>query len=89
MTRMDVLLLIQPVMGILMLIILHKVMQLKKQVNHIVKQVEDYVTYITSETEAEEQHQEQKKANILLKKDEKVDEAQSRLIQAVLGEYFS
>ena len=68
-----------------MLIFLRKQMEMKKQIDEIVKEVTNYLSYITEETEEELEKEKQMINTSQIKEKE---EAQSRLIQAVLGEYF-
>lgn len=101
MFQFEVLFLMQAGMGILMVIMLRKIVQIKKQINKVVKEVEEYITFITEEAEQEEVHQQANKLeesyetkNISKKsqnnyvKNESRDDAQTQLLQAVLGEYF-
>ena len=78
-------------MGILMIVFLQKLTQMKKQVDEITQEVTNYISYITEEMQEELEEPQQEK-NIISKpnRTEKMeqDEAQNRLIQAVLGEYF-
>jgi len=78
-------------MGILMIVFLQKLAQMKKQVDEITQEVTKYISYITEEMQ-EELEETQKKKNIISKptgaEKKEQDEAQNRLIQAVLGEYF-
>lgn len=81
--RLEWLFLMQIVMGILMIVFLQKLIQIKKQMDKIVKEVSNYITYITDEMEVSDDFIEEKPTE---KKGE--DEAKNRLIQAVLKEYF-
>jgi len=90
----------QVLIGLFVVILLRKTMQIRKQVTHVVKEVEGYIAFITEETEEDEQvrdvvglqykreegvyQNEQRKKKSELSK----DDAQTQLIQAVLGEYF-
>ena len=73
----------QCLLGILMLIFLHKINQLKKQVDTITKEVTQYLRFLEEDVEADA---------LLVKKGEDVkvskDEAEHHIIQAVLKEYF-
>ena len=53
-------------------------MEIKREMDRIAKEVTNYVSYVTEDT------------NEIMKIEEKKEkeEAQNRLIQAVLGEYF-
>lgn len=91
MIRLEWLFLMQIFMGILMIVFLQKLTQMKKQVDEIVQEVTNYISYITEDMQEELEENQQKK-NIILKQNgtERMEkeEAQNRLIQAVLGEYF-
>lgn len=83
--RIEVIFFMQLMIGALMLIFLRKQMEMKKQMDEIIKEVTNYISYITEETEEELEIENQ----IIKRSHEKEkEEAQSRLIQAVLGEYF-
>lgn len=83
--RLEWLFFIQLVMGILMLLFLRKLNQMKKQVDMVTKEVMNYISYVTEDIE-KEQNEEKLPQKLTKKEDE---EAQNRLIQAVLGEYFT
>lgn len=85
MIRLEWLFFIQLVMGILMLLFLRKLNQMKKQVDMVTKEVMNYISYVTEDIE-KEQYEEKLPQKLTKKEDE---EAQNRLIQAVLGEYFT
>lgn len=76
MLRLEFLFLMQIVVGILLLILLHKMNRMKKQIDDITREVENYVAFVTTEQLEEKQEQ-----AISM-------EEQNSLIQAVLGEYF-
>lgn len=84
MIRLEWLFFIQLVMGILMLLFLRKLNQMKKQVDMVTKEVMNYISYVTEDIEKEKD--EEKLPQKHTKKED--EEAQNRLIQAVLGEYF-
>ena len=92
MFRLEWFFLMQLVMGILMIIFLQKLTQMKKQVDKITKEVMNYISYITEDMEEEIlqdtslARKEKSLGKELGKKEQ--EEAQNRLIQAVLGEYF-
>ena len=73
----------QCLLGILMLISLQKISKLRKQIDLITKEVKQYLAFL--EDDVEEEHFLEKKEN-----GEKIskDEAENRLIQAVLTEFF-
>ena len=83
--RIELIFFMQLLLGALMLIFLRKQMEMKKQIDEIVKEVTNYLSYITEETEEELEKEKQMINTSQIKEKE---EAQSRLIQAVLGEYF-
>lgn len=91
MIRLEWLLFMQFFIGILMIVFLQKLTQMKKQVDDITKEVTAYISYITEEMNEELEEYPQEK-NIILDQNgtekSKKDEDQNRLIQAVLGEYF-
>lgn len=90
----------QIAIGVLVITLLRKMIQMKKQVDEIIKEVKAYVAFITEEEEDEVKQNIKEpvtykqntgvknlKQNQTYKRNGK-DEAQTRLIQAVLGEYF-
>lgn len=83
--RIEFIFFMQLVLGALMLIFLRKQIEMKKQIDEIVKEVTNYLSYVTEETEEE---QEIETSVIKASQIKEKEEAQSRLIQAVLGEYF-
>ena len=83
--RIEFIFFMQLVLGALMLIFLRKQIEMKKQIDEIVKEVTNYLSYVTEETEEELEKEKQMMNTSQIKEKE---EAQSRLIQAVLGEYF-
>jgi len=94
MFRLEWLFFMQLCMGILMILFLRKLTQMKRQVEEITREVTNYISYITEDME---EVQTLETANKLLlhqqnisKETEKkeMEEAQNRLIQAVLQEYF-
>ena len=93
MVRFEWLFLMQIVMGILMIVFLQKLIQIKKQIDKIIKEVSNYITYITDDMEDSENVIEEnlikmrKTGENSTNKNEE-EEAQNRLIQAVLREYF-
>ena len=93
MVRFEWLFLMQIVMGILMIVFLQKLIQIKKQIDKIVKEVSNYITYITddmedSENVIEENLIKMRKTGEKSTNKKEEEEAQNRLIQAVLREYF-
>lgn len=84
MNELDVLLLVAiAVMGILLIILLRQISILRKQADDIVREVKAYVAYVTEEPVGQA-------SEVAIKQPDKArnEEAQSRIIQAVLGEYF-
>ena len=83
MIRLELLFLMEGFMGILMFILLHKISQMKKQVDDITKEVHAYLSFLENDVEKEI-------AETKLEAVQKIgkDEAENRLIQAVLQEYF-
>lgn len=92
MFRLEWLFLMQLALGVLMIVFLQKLTQMKKQVDEITREVMNYISYITEDMEEEsfsvkkEQQREEKNTKTMTRKEK--EEAQNRLIQAVLGEYF-
>ena len=66
----------QLAIGIVLFILLQKINRIKKRIDDITKEVENYVAFVTSEDV------EERKGQVVS------TEEQNRLIQAVLGEYF-
>lgn len=84
MVRLEWIFLMQCALGILMMVIILKITQMKKQMDTIKKEVSDYIFYVTQEELAVEQEEQD-----FAKKDEFMGEnAQNQLIHAVLSEYF-
>lgn len=83
MIRLELLFLMEGFMGILMFILLHKISQMKKQIDDITKEVHAYLSFLENDVEKEI-------AETKLEAVQKIgkDEAENRLIQAVLQEYF-
>lgn len=101
MIRLEWVFLMQLAMGIIMIIFLQKLTQMKKQVDEVTREVMNYISYITEDMEEELS----KNDDFVLKENEKIkdknelktpkhnskmekEEAENRLIQAVLREYF-
>ena len=83
--RLEWIFFMQLAVGVLMLIFLRKQMEMKKQIDEIVNEVTNYITYITEEQDIALEYE-----NSLAKAEQRneKEEEQNRLIQAVLGEYF-
>ena len=81
------LLFMQVVTITLMIVFLRKLSQMKKQVDRITKEVMQYISYVTEDLETE--NEVESVPNVTkIQAQKKQEEAQNRLIQAVLGEYF-
>ena len=68
-----------------MLAVLQKLIELQKKIDEITKEVMGYISYVTNDMEEE---QEKEKRMVAVENRSDKEEAQSRLIQAVLGDYF-
>ncbi len=79
MIRLELLFAVQIGTAILMFLVLQKITQMKKQIDDILREVENYLQFISE--------QEEEVARPVMKK-RKGEEEQNRIIQAVLGEYF-
>lgn len=97
MIRLELLFFMQCLQGILMVVFLHKISRMKKQVDEITKEVKSYLSFIEDDIVQEKIQEENLKKNskedkldIKTEKNGKIskDEAENRLIQAVLQEYF-
>lgn len=86
MVRFEWLFLMQIVMGILMIVFLQKLTQMKKQMDKITQEVSNYIAYVTEDIEENEETVTEEKHMEISKND--TEEAKNRLIQAVLKEYF-
>ena len=86
MVRFEWLFLMQIVMGILMIVFLQKLTQMKRQVDKITQEVSNYIAYVTEDIEENEETVTEEKHMEISKND--TEEAKNRLIQAVLKEYF-
>ena len=86
MVHFEWLFLMQIVMGILMIVFLQKLTQMKKQVDKITQEVSNYIAYVTEDVEENEETMTEEKHMEISKND--TEEAKNRLIQAVLKEYF-
>ena len=94
MFRLEWLFFMQLCMGILMILFLRKLTQMKRQVEEITREVTNYISYITEDMEEVQMLETANKSllhqqNISKETEKKeMEEAQNRLIQAVLQEYF-
>ena len=98
--QFEIILGIQIMGSVLMLVLLSKMIQMKRQIEHVIKEVEGYIAFITEETEDKTdtnmaddvQYKKEEpvyQANLVSKlTKESKDTEQTQLIQAVLGEYF-
>lgn len=86
MWQLNLLLFIQVFLGMMIVVLLHRVGKLKAQVDEITKEVKDYISFIiedeaSSEADALNESMKPKEGKI-------GDATQSSLIQSVLGEFF-
>ena len=83
MWQLNFLLFIQVFLGMIIVILLHKVCKLKAQVDEITKEVKDYISFIIEDEDSSGID------SLKNPEDVKSEEAmQSSLIQSVLGEFF-
>ena len=79
----ELIVLMQCLLVVFMMIFLHKINRLKKQMDTIVKEVTQYLSFLENEEE---------KGSVEEKRENKVkiskEEVENHLIQAVLKEYF-
>lgn len=82
----ELLFLMQCLLGIFMMIFLHKMNQIKKQIDTITKEVSQYLTFLEEDMEEDTiiKNSESGGNKVKISK----EEAQNYLIQAVLKEYF-
>ena len=95
--QFEILFVMQLVVCLLVLFLCRRIMQMRQQFDHVVKEVEGYIAFITEEeagvstTHAVQQKEESENYQSHHEKKETrsfKDDAQTQLIQAVLGEYF-
>ena len=86
MVRFEWLLVMQIFLLVFMFIFYQKLVEMKKQVDDITKEVANYISYVTEEIELENQGESIINAQNTRKKES--EDAQNRLIQAVLGDFF-
>ena len=79
----ELLFVLQGLLGMFMLMLLHKINQIKKQMDMITKEVTQYLAFL-EEDEGAALLVENKKRELKVSK----EEAQNHIIQAVLKEYF-
>ena len=77
----ELLFLTQCLLGILMLIFLHKINQLKKQIDTVIKEVTQYLSFLEEDVKSDTL---QEKNTSSVSK----EEVENHIIQAVLKEYF-
>ena len=87
MIRLEWVFLMQLFMGIVMVIFLQKIVQIKRQIDDISKEVMRYISYVTEEAE-QEFHENLQEENEKNRPKRGKDIEQNSLIQAVLGEFF-
>lgn len=93
--RLEWVFLMQFFIGILMIVFLQKLNEMKKQIDDITKEVMNYISYVTEDLEGEisvdrGSENNSKRTTEIKKKNAKIEkeDAQNQLIQAILGEYF-
>ena len=82
----ELLFLMQCLLGIFMMIFLHKMNQIKKQIDTITKEVTQYLVFLEEDMEEETFIKNSESGEY--KAEISQEEAQNHLIQAVLKEYF-
>ena len=83
MWQLYLLLFIQVFLGIIILVLLHRVGKLKAQVDEITKEVKDYISFIIEDEDSSEADTPKDLRDV-----KSGDAIQSSLIQSVLGEFF-
>ena len=83
MWQLNLLLVIQVFLGMIIVILLHKVGKLKVQVDEITKEVKDYISFIIEDEASSETDTQKNPGDV-----KSGDAMQSSLIQSVLGEFF-
>lgn len=101
MFQVELLFIMQVIMTALLIVLMYRLSQMKRKVEKIINEVQEYINFITEEVAEESLAEasngasdfyekrnlfEESKTKALPKEDR--EEAQTRLIQAVLGEYF-
>lgn len=87
MWELYLLLLMQAALGAGLLILIHRMNKTQKQMDEITKEVKNYISFIIEEEEEKEEEKTPSQVK-LMKADFRNEEAQSSLIQSVLGEIF-
>ena len=92
MVRLEWIFLMQIVVGIIMIVYLFHLLQMKKQIDAITKEVSNYIAYVTEDIELEQKKEivseKIQKEEQQMKEKRKLLEAQNTLILGVLKEYF-
>lgn len=95
MWQLYLLLFMQTMWGVGLLVLLQKMSGMKKQVDEVTKEVKNYISFVIEDEEGKEldnslvnAYEEDTSSIQSHKMKQKSDEAQSSLIQAVLGEFF-
>ena len=97
MIQLEMVFALQLAMGILMIIFLQRINRIKKQMNSVIKEVENYISFIMDDDEKQQITKERmtkienSTGGVISGKrsgKNKKEEEQNRLIQSVLGEYF-
>jgi len=100
MLEFGILFVTQMIMGVVIFILFIQFVQMKKLVEQIIREVEGYISFVTEEEEVQEGNIETNIKKSLTEerismreknrnnKRQSQDDAQTQLIQAVLGEYF-
>lgn len=83
MWQLNLLLVIQVFLGMIIVLLLHKVCKLKVQVDEITKEVKDYISFIIEDEASSETDTPKNPGDV-----KSGDAMQSSLIQSVLGEFF-
>ena len=100
MLEFGILFVAQMIMGVVIFILFIQFVQMKKLIEQIIREVEGYISFVTEEAEVQEGNIETNIKKSLTEerismreknrnnKRQSQDDAQTQLIQAVLGEYF-
>ena len=90
MIGLEVLFCAQIITGVVLIILLKKMLQMKKQVEDVIKEIQNYITIVTEEEEVTEvkDSAQREKAVRRIEMGEDRDALENKLIQSVLGEYF-
>lgn len=90
MIGLEVLFCAQIITGVVLIIMLKKMLQMKKQVEDVIKEVKNYITFVTEEEDVTEVKDSAKREKAVrsIEMGEDRDALENKLIQSVLGEYF-